>query len=119
MKNESSIEVDEDEIICNCFQVTESTIRTHIFKQNIAQVEDVTLLCEAGGNCGSCHMLIQLFIDQNKHKKTLEHAPEIIGKPMTITSGIRCEAFNSEIKGSLVSSHIWDGSCFNIACTTS
>ncbi|MDG1844514.1 MAG: hypothetical protein P8I98_09375 [Nitrospinaceae bacterium] len=38
---------------------------------------------------------------------------------MTITSEIRCEAFNSEIKGSLVSSHIWDGSCFNIACTTS
>ena len=27
---------------------------------------------------------------------------EIIGKPMIITSGIRCEAFNSEIKGSLV-----------------
>ena len=76
MKNKSSIEFDEDEIICNCFQITESTIRTHIFKKNIAQVEDVTLLCEAGGNCGSCHMLIQLFIDQNKHKKTLEHAPE-------------------------------------------
>ena len=69
MKNKSSIEVEEDEIICNCFQVTESTIRTHIFKKNIAQVEEVTLLCEAGGNCGSCHMLIQLFIDQTNIKK--------------------------------------------------
>jgi NifU-like protein len=76
MKNESSIKIEEDEIICNCFQVTESTIRSHIFKKNIAQVEDVTLVCEAGGNCGSCHMLIQLFIDQNKHKKTLEQVPE-------------------------------------------
>jgi NAD(P)H-nitrite reductase large subunit len=76
MKNDSSIEVEEDEIICNCFQVTESTIRSHILKKNIAQVEDVTLVCEAGGNCGSCHMLIQLFIDQNKHIKTLEYAHE-------------------------------------------
>ena len=76
MKIEPSIETEEDEIICNCFQVTESTIRSHIFKNNIAQVEDVTLVCEAGGNCGSCHMLIQLFIDQNKHQKALEHIHE-------------------------------------------
>jgi NifU-like protein len=76
MKNESSIEVEEDEIICNCFQVTESTIRSHIFKKNIDQVEDVTLVCEAGGNCGSCHMLIQLFIDQNIHKKKMGHVAE-------------------------------------------
>ena len=76
MENAPSAEIEEDEIICNCFQVTESTIRSHIFKKNIAQVEDVTLVCEAGGNCGSCHMLIQLFIDQNKHKKTLGHVAE-------------------------------------------
>ena len=71
MKSESPIEIEEDEIICNCFQITENTIRYHISKNDIDQVEDVTSACEAGGNCGSCHILIQLFIDQNKHRRAL------------------------------------------------
>ena len=69
MKNTASVEVEEDEIICNCFQVTEGEIRSHIEKNDITEIEDVTSACEAGGECGSCHILIQLFIDQNQHKK--------------------------------------------------
>ena len=46
-----------------------------------------------------------------------------INKPMTITSGVRCEEFNPNIKGSLVSSHMpdseWTGLVVDIACTTS
>ena len=38
----------------------------------------------------------------------LQHVRDIIGKPMTITSGVRCEAFNASINGSLVSSHMPD-----------
>ena len=76
MTNVPSTEIEEDEIICNCFQVTESTIRSHIFKNDTTEVKDVTLACEAGGNCGSCHILIQLFIDQNSHKKKLAHTPQ-------------------------------------------
>ena len=72
MENAASIEVEENEVICKCFQVTESKIRTHIEINNVTEIKDVTLACEAGGNCGSCHILIQLFIDQNKHKKDLE-----------------------------------------------
>jgi NifU-like protein len=72
MKIETFIDIEDDEIICNCFQVTESTIRSHISKNHINQVEEVTSICEAGGNCGSCHILIQLFIDQNKHLRKLE-----------------------------------------------
>lgn len=77
MENASAVEFEEDEIICNCFQVTESTLRFYISKNSVTQVEQVTLACEAGGNCGSCHMLIQLFIDQNKHQKKLEQAEEL------------------------------------------
>ena len=78
MENAASVEVQEDEIICNCFQIKESTIRSLISKNDADSVEEVTSTCEAGGNCGSCHILIQLFIDQNKHQKTLEqiHEPE-------------------------------------------
>ena len=38
----------------------------------------------------------------------LQSVREIIDKPKTITSGVRCETFNSENKGSLVSSHMPD-----------
>lgn len=60
---------EEDEVICKCFQVTERTIRDCIAKNNITEVEEVTKACEAGGNCQSCHILIQLFIDQNQATK--------------------------------------------------
>ena len=76
MENAPSIEIEEDGVICDCFQITESTIRSHIEKNDVTQVEDVTSACEAGGNCGSCHILIQLFIDQNKHQKKLAQVPE-------------------------------------------
>ena len=53
----------------------------------------------------------------------LQHVRDVVGKPMTITSGVRCEAFNSSIKGSLVSSHMPNedgmGLAVDIACTTS
>ena len=71
MENSASVAVEEDEIICKCFQVTESKIRSYIVKNDVTEIEDVTLACEAGGNCASCHILIQLFIDQNKHKRAL------------------------------------------------
>ena len=53
----------------------------------------------------------------------LQHVRDIIGKPMTITSGVRCEAFNASINGSLVSSHMPDvdgmGLAVDITCTNS
>ena len=53
----------------------------------------------------------------------LQHVRDVVGKPMTITSGVRCEAFNSSINGSLVSSHMPDadrmGLAVDIACTNS
>ena len=63
---EKSILVEEDEIICNCFQVTESEIRSYIAENEVIEIEEVTSGCEAGGNCQTCHILIQLFIDQHQ-----------------------------------------------------
>ena len=52
-----------------------------------------------------------------------QHVRDVVGKPMTITSGVRCEAFNSSIKSSLVLSHMPNedgmGLAVDIACTTS
>ncbi len=55
----------DEEIICQCFQVSDETIKGHINKGNLREIEQVTEACGAGGGCQSCHMLIQLFIDQH------------------------------------------------------
>jgi len=55
----------DEEIICQCFQVSDKTIKAHIKNENLREIEQVTEACGAGGGCQSCHMLIQLFIDQH------------------------------------------------------
>lgn len=62
--------LENDEIICQCHQVSESTIRSCIASHNIKTIEKVTEVCEAGGGCHSCHILIDLFIDEHHKKST-------------------------------------------------
>ena len=62
--------IEDDEVICQCFQVNESTIRTTIANHNLTEIDEVTERCEAGGGCHSCHILIQLFIDEHHKKNT-------------------------------------------------
>ena len=77
-----STDIQSEEIICQCFQVSEETIRACIKSGNLNTVEDVTKACEAGGGCHSCHILIELFIDQ-KNNPDLQKKPPITpeGKP--------------------------------------
>ena len=53
----------------------------------------------------------------------LQNIRDITNKSMTITSGLRCEAFNTKIKGSPSSSHVPNdegiGLAVDISCTTS
>lgn len=60
----------DEEIICQCFQVSDKTIKAHIRDGNLKEIEQVTVACGAGGGCQSCHMLIQLFIDQHHNQVT-------------------------------------------------
>jgi NAD(P)H-nitrite reductase large subunit len=62
--------IETDEVICQCFQVTESTIRKAIETAELKDIDSVTKTCEAGGGCHSCHILIQLFIDQYQEKQS-------------------------------------------------
>jgi NifU-like protein len=63
--------VEIDEIICQCYQVNESTIRDAIAKDKLNDIDSVTEACKAGGGCHSCHILIQLFIEQYQKKTTV------------------------------------------------
>jgi len=60
----------EDEAICQCYQVNESTIRAVNEKDNLTEIEQVTESCDAGGGCHSCHILLQLFIDEHHNTIT-------------------------------------------------
>ena len=58
-----------EDVICKCFQVNEATIRASIEKHNLTEIDQVTESCEAGGGCHTCHILLQLFIDE--HQKSI------------------------------------------------
>ena len=60
----------EKELICTCFGVTAETIELQIAQRGLETVDDVTQICNAGGGCGSCRMLIQEMLDSkigNEH----------------------------------------------------
>ena len=67
---------EEDEAICQCYQVNESTIRAAIEKDNLTEIEQVTESCDAGGGCHSCHILLQLFIDE--HHKSITSKESLV-----------------------------------------
>ena len=61
--------------------------------------------------------------DQSCIDREIKKVRNIIGRPIIITSGVRCEFYNTSIKASMNSSHIPDGfgigNAVDIACTTS
>lgn len=53
----------EEALICTCFFVSERIIEREIQKHGLTTVAEVTRACNAGGGCGSCHLLIQEILD--------------------------------------------------------
>ena len=70
MKESDQLGIEADDLICKCMHVRESTVREVIARDKLETIEQVTKSCEAGGGCHSCHILIQLFIDEF-HNKSL------------------------------------------------
>ena len=42
-------------IICNCFQVTKTTVKEAIMKHRLNTIDDITNFTKAGGGCTECH----------------------------------------------------------------
>lgn len=53
----------EKALICTCFGVSENEIENVIEQNRLETIEEVTEICNAGGGCGSCRMLIQELLD--------------------------------------------------------
>jgi len=47
--------IQQESILCHCFQVTRDTVRDAILTHRLEDVEDVTNFTKAGGGCTDCH----------------------------------------------------------------
>ena len=56
--------MEEDKLICNCFEVYKSTIVKAIKEEEITNIQEVMDATEAGTGCSSCHDSIQEIIDE-------------------------------------------------------
>ncbi|MHC1744188.1 MAG: Fe-S cluster assembly protein NifU [Syntrophobacteraceae bacterium] len=62
-KGSPSAAVDE-EIICQCFGITDKEIERAVLENHLTSVEEVTNYTKAGGGCGNCHDAIQGIINK-------------------------------------------------------
>jgi NifU-like protein len=63
-RGEKPPEVEEGEIVCECFGVTDQKIKRAIKENNLHTVDDVTNFTKAGGGCGSCVPVIENILKE-------------------------------------------------------
>lgn len=90
----------EEEIVCECFGVTDLEIERAIRENNLGTIEDVTDYTKAGGGCGSCHERIEEIIDK------VRSIPHVVHRKPTRLTNIQKiklieETLEREIKPSL------------------
>jgi NifU-like protein len=54
----------EEQVVCQCFGITDKEIERAVIEDNLSTIEDVTNYTKAGGGCGTCHEAIQEIIDR-------------------------------------------------------
>ena len=59
----------DEALICTCFFVSERTIEREIQARGLTTVAEVTKACNAGGGCGSCHLLIEEILCTTQNDK--------------------------------------------------
>ena len=78
--------VEEGEIVCECFGVTDQEIERVIRQNNLKTREEVTNYTKAGGGCESCHDKIEAILDRilKEEKKPIEIPA--VSKPAPLTN---------------------------------
>jgi NifU-like protein len=91
-----------EQIVCECFGVTDHEIEKAIRENHLTTVEEVTNYTKAGGGCGNCHEKIKAIID----RIYAEGEPEVPKEPKPRLSNIQKirlieETIDKEIRPSL------------------
>ncbi len=66
----------QETILCHCFQVTKDTVREAIYRHRLEEIEDVTNFTKAGGGCCDCHHDISDMLRDCWDKIARGEAPE-------------------------------------------
>jgi NifU-like protein len=73
-RGEKPPEVEEGEIVCECFGVTDQKIKRAIKENNLRTVDDVTNFTKAGGGCGGCIPDIENILKEVWTEKVFKEA---------------------------------------------
>lgn len=84
--------------VCVCLAVTESEVRAAI-EAGATTRELVTAHCRAGGDCGSCHGMIEQMIEDHLEDQLEAGRPAGSGCPAPASSGERLVASSALVRG--------------------
>jgi len=92
-----------EEIICECFGVTDQEIERAVKENHLTTIEEVTNYTKAGGGCGNCHEKIQGIIDRVYAASKPEAPKEPKSRKLTNIQKIKMieETIEREIRPSL------------------
>ncbi|MCX8110071.1 MAG: Fe-S cluster assembly protein NifU [Syntrophorhabdaceae bacterium] len=93
----------DEEIICECFGVTDKEIERAITQNHLTTVEEVTNYTKAGGGCGKCSDRIKSIIDRVYSKEGQKEQAPVKRPKLTNIQKIKMieEAIEREIRPSL------------------
>ena len=92
-RGEKPREVEEGELVCECFGVTDGKIKRVIRENKIFTVEDVTNFTKAGGGCGRCVPEIEKILKEVWTEKVIKET----AKPKKKLTNIQKIAMIQEI----------------------
>jgi NifU-like protein len=78
--------VEEGEIVCECFGVTDTEIERVIRQNNLKTREEVTNYTKAGGGCESCHDKIEAILDRILKEEIRPIEIPAASKPVPLTN---------------------------------
>jgi NifU-like protein len=92
-----------EEIVCECFGVTDREIERAVKENHLTTIEEVTNYTKAGGGCGNCHEKIQGIIDRVYAASKPEASKETKSRKLTNIQKIKMieETIEREIRPSL------------------
>lgn len=94
----------EGELVCECFGVTDVSIRKAVIENNLSTIQEVIDYTKAGGGCGLCHDKIgQIIAEVKKDAGRVETQPKSAHRPMTNIQKIAKiqDVLDTEIRPSL------------------
>jgi NifU-like protein len=78
--------VEEGEIVCECFGVTDKEIERVIRQNNLKTREEVTNYTKAGGGCESCHDKIEVILNRILKEEKKPVTIPAVSKPTPLTN---------------------------------